>query len=283
VYSLFWEKSRMDSKDIKGNGKKVAKIKGTMPGTMDMLGIMKEGKDIWKEIEDRDEDVCEYHISSEVTGLLYFQDMMRLLAELLRGIVDPTSGWALKFRRNSPQMAALALATAGSFRSLMAAYKLVIAGYFLEGHQVLRMVEQWAEVSVVVEAIPSLSDTIIKEGIREQHKQLACRKSTEYETLLREMSKTFKNLSRRAHITATSIELTAQPRKGELTLNMAGGAASKELLNKECNTLALMTKNVIRIAGRNFRTVSTTWLSRLEKIEKIVMEYDKSLSSQLKT
>lgn len=269
----------MDSKDIKGNDRKAVKIKRTKPGTVDMLSIMKEGKDIWKVLEDRDEDVCKYHISSEVPSLLHFQDMMRLLAELLHAIVDPTSGWAPKFRRDSPQMAALALAAAGSFRSLMAAYRLAIGGYFLEGHQILRMVEQWAEVSVVVEAIPSLSDTIIKEGIREQHKQLARRKSTEYAALLGNMSKTFQKLSRRAHITTTSIELTARPRKGELVLDMAG-SASNEMLNKECYRLAFMTKNVIRIVGRNFRTVSTTWLSRLENIEKIVME---SLSGQLKT
>lgn len=180
-----------------------ADAKESQPETLDFMGL---SGDIWQALEKFDEHVKQYHLGLQDPGLNHFKEAIRLLTEIIRGIVEPTSGWHPKFTAGSTVAWVVALSAAGSLRSLLASYKLLIDGYFMEAHASLRMVEQWAELSVIVEANPSLADQVLEKGAKEAHREFARKKSPEFDKLLKAMGKTFAKLSQRGHVTKTAIQ-----------------------------------------------------------------------------
>ncbi len=224
-------------------------------------------KDILEELDKWDSQVRQYHTSLRDPSLDYFKRSIYLLAEMIQAISKPVSGWGPRFDRNSLVPIALAYSVAGSLRSLRIAYKLLLDGYFLEGDAAMRMVKEWAEVSVLVQANPSLAKRQIEEGVRDQDRRIASRSSPEVQTLLRKMNKTFGQLSQRQHVTRIAIRLSRLLQRGEHELLVAG-TASDEMLSKDGLALAGMALNVIRVLQRHFRAVPSQWQSKLKEIEK---------------
>jgi hypothetical protein len=237
--------------------------------TLDFMGL---SGDIWQALEKFDEHVKQYHLGLQDPSLSHFREAIQLLTELIRGIVKPISGWQPKFTAGSTVAWIVALSAAGSLRSLLASYKLLIGGYFMEAHASLRMVEQWAELSVIIEANPSLANKVLKKGVKEEYIKSACNKSPEFNKLLKAMDKTFSNLSQRGHVTKTAIQFVA-PSVGNdaMELTLAGNASDK-MLRTDGLALAGMAMNVLKVLRRHFKTVPLDWHSRLISTDKLIEE-----------
>jgi len=233
--------------------------------------------DIWQALEKFDERVKQYHLGLQGPSLDYFKEAIRLVAEIIRGIVEPTSGWHPKFTAGSTVAWVVALSAAGSLRSLLASYKLLIDGYFMEAHVSIRMVEQRAELSVIVEANPSLANKVLEEGVKEAYRRYARKKSPEFDTLLKAMDKTFRELSQWGHVTKTAIQFIAPSIDNEARELVLAGVGSDEMLRKDGLALAGITMNVVRVLRRHFRTVPSQWHSRFVLTNKLIEER-KSLS-----
>lgn len=246
-----------------------ADAKEAKPEILDFMGL---SGDIWQALEDFDERVKQYHLGLQDPSLSHFKEAIRLLTEIIRGIVEPTSGWHPKFTAGSKVAWVVALSAAGSLRSLLASYKLLIDGYFMEAHASLRMVEQWAELSVIVEANPSLANKLLEKGAKEEYLKFARKKSPEFDKLLKAMDKTFAKLSQRGHVTKTAIQLTAPSIDNEVMELTVAGIASDEMLKKDGLALAGMTMNVVRVLRRHFRTVPSHWHSRFVSTDKLIEE-----------
>lgn len=116
----------------------------SQPESLDLLRL---SGDIWQALENFDDRIKQYHLSLKDPSLNYFKEAIRLLHEIMRGIAEPTLGWHPKFKPGSKVAQVLALSAVGSLRSLLASYKLLIGGYFIEAHVSIRMAEQWLELS----------------------------------------------------------------------------------------------------------------------------------------
>lgn len=246
-----------------------ADVKESQPETLD---FMRWSGDIWQTLEKFDERVKQYHLSLQDPSLNYFKEAIRLLAEIIRGIVEPTSGWHPKFTAGSTVAWVLALSATGSLRSLLASYKLLVEGYFMEAHFSIRMVEQWSELSVIVEANPSLANKVLEEGMKEAYRKYARKKSPEFDKLLKAMDKTFAQLSQRGHVTKTAIRFVARSIDSEAIELVLAGVASDEMLRKDGLALAGMTMNVVRVLGRHFRKVPSQWHSRFVSNDRLIEE-----------
>jgi hypothetical protein len=246
-----------------------ADAKDSQPGTLDFMGL---SGDIWQVLEKFDERVKQYHLSLQDPGLNHFKDAIRLLAEMIRGIVEPTSGWHPKFTAGSKVAWVVAISAVGSLRSLLTSYKLLISGYFMEAHASIRMVEQWAELSVIVEANPSLANKVLEEGVKKEYLKSAHKKSPDFDRLLKAMDKTFRKLSQRGHVTKTAIRFIAPSIGNEAMELVLAGVASNEMLRLDGLALAGMTMNVLRVLGRHFRTVPSQWHSRFALTDKLIEE-----------
>jgi len=246
-----------------------ADVKKSQPKNLDFVRL---SGDTWQALEEFDERIRQYHLSLKDPSLDYFKEAIRLLHEIIRGIVEPTSEWHPRFKTGSKVAQVLLLSAAGSLRSLLASYKLLIAGYFMEAHVSIRMVEQWLELSVIVEANPSLANKVLEEGVQGAHLKGARRKSPELDKLLGAMGKTFHELSQRGHVTKTAIRLVTQS-TGHDTMKLVPAAIrSSEMLGKDSLALAGMTMNVIRVLKRHFKTVPLQWNSRLVLNNKLITE-----------
>lgn len=244
-------------------------VKRSQPKNLDFVRF---SGDIWQALEEYDERIREYHLSLKDPSLNYFKEGIRLLHEMIRGIVEPTSEWHPRFKARSKVAPVLLLCAAGSLRSLLASHKLIIGGYFMEAHLSIRMVEQWLELSVIVEANPSLADKVLEEGVQGAHLKAARRKSPELAKLLKAMREQFEELSKRGHVTKTAIRLVAQS-TGADTMKLAPAAmGSGKMLGKDSLALAGMTMNVIRVLKRHFRTVPLQWNSRFVVNDKLIRE-----------
>jgi hypothetical protein len=238
--------------------------KEARPGNLDFLRL---SGDTWQALQEFDDHIKQYHLSLQVPGLDYFQEAIRLLADIIRGIAEPTPGWHPKFTNGGPVAQVLALSAAGSLRSLLASHKLLLDGYFMEAHVSIRMVEQWLEVPVIVEADPSLANKVLEEGVKRKYLRDAGRKSPEFDRLLQAMRNTRKQLSQRGHVTKTAIRFIA-PSMG-LVL---AGIGNDEMLNRDGLALAEMAMNVVRVLIRHFKTVPSHWNSRFHLTSKRMKE-----------
>lgn len=246
-----------------------ADVKKSQPKNLDLVRL---SGDIWQVLEEFDERIRQYHLSLKDPSLNYFKEAIRLLREIIRGIVEPTLEWHPKFKVGSKVAQVLILSAGGSLRSLLASYKLLIAGYFLEAHVSIRMVEQWLELSVIVEANPSLANEVLEKGVQGAYLKDVRRKSPEFDKLLKTMRKTFGELSQRGHVTRTAIRLVTQS-TGHDTMKLVPAAIkSSEMLGKDSLALAGMTMNVIRVLKRHFRTVPLQWNSRVALNDKLIEE-----------
>lgn len=239
-------------------------IKESRPGNIDFLRL---SGDTWQALEEFDERIKQYHLSLQTPSLDYFKEAIRLLAETIHGIVEPTLGWHPKFTNESAVARVLALSAAGSFRSLLTSYKLLMDGYFMEAHVSIRMVEQWLELSVIVEADPSLANKVLEEGVKGAYLKNASQQSPEFDKLLKAMVKTRSQLSQRGHVTRTAIRFIA-PSMG-LVL---AGIGNDEMLKKDGLALAEMAMNVVRVLIRHFKTVPSHWNSRFLLTNKRIKE-----------
>jgi hypothetical protein len=246
-----------------------ADVKKSQPETLDFARV---SGDIWQALEKFDERVKQYHLSLQDPSLNYFKEAIRLLAEMIRGIVEPTSGWHPKFKAGSPVAQVIALSAAGSLRSLLASYKLLVDGYFLEAHVSIRMVAQWSELLVIIEANPSVANKVLEEGVKEEYLKYARKKSLEFDKLLKAMKKTFRELSQRGHVTKTAIRFIAPSTSNEAVELVLAGVGSDEMLRKDGLALAGMTLNVVRVLGRHFSAVPSQWNSRFVLTDKLIKE-----------
>lgn len=234
------------------------------PGNLDFLRL---SGDTWQLLQEFDNRIKQYHVSLQVPGFDYFQEAVRLLADMIRGIVEPTPGWRPKFTNRGPIAQVLALSAAGSFRSLLASHKLLLDGYFMEAHVSIRMVEQWLEVPVIIEADPSLANRVLETGVKKKYRENVGKKSPELGRLLKDMRKTCGQLSQRGHVTKTAIRFVA-PSMG-LVL---AGIGNDEMLKKDSLELAEMAMNVVRVLIRHFKTVPSDWNSRFHLTSKRIKE-----------
>jgi hypothetical protein len=140
-------------------------------------------------------------------------------------------------------------------------------GYFMEAHVSIRMVEQWLELSVIVEADPSLANKVLEEGVKGAYLKNASQQSPEFDKLLKAMVKTRSQLSQRGHVTRTAIRFIA-PSMG-LVL---AGIGNDEMLKKDGLALAEMAMNVVRVLIRHFKTVPSHWNSRFLLTNKRIKE-----------
>lgn len=246
-----------------------ADVKKSQPESLDLLRL---SGDIWQALENFDERIKQYHLSLKDPSLNYFKEAIRLLYEIMRGIAEPTLGWYPKFKPGSKVAQVLALSAVGSLRSLLASYKLLTGGYFIEAHVSMRMVEQWLELSVIVEANPSLANKVLEKGVKEAYLKDARKKSLEFEKLLKAMDKTFRQLSERGHVTKTAIRLITPSTCNETMELVPAGIGSDEMLSKDGLALAGMTMNGIRVLRRHFRTVPLQWHSRFVLTDKLIEE-----------
>lgn len=248
----------------------------TQPGNVDFMSL----ESVWEGLQRWDESVRRYHLGIGDPALDYFRELICLLGEMIRGIAKPSPGWHPKFAITSKVSLVIALSAAGSLRSLLATYKLLIDGYFLEAHASMRMVEQWAELSVVVEANPRLVDEVLEQGVKASHREAARRKSPDLDRLLKAMAKTFSELSQRGHVTKAAIQLTAPSISDKgMELSLAGNASDK-MLSEDGLALAGMALNVLRIFVRHFRKVPSNWHSKFIEAEKLIGERKNLLSSR---
>lgn len=247
----------------------VSDTKVSQPETLDFLRL---SGNTWQALEEFDERIKQYHLGLRVPGLDCFKEAIRLLAEMIRGIVEPTSGWHPKFTNGSPVARVVALSAAGSFRSLLASYKLLMDGYFMEAHVSIRMVEQWSELSVIAEANPSLASKVLEKGVKEAYRTDARGKSPEFDKLLKAMDKTFGELSKRGHVTQTAIQFIAPSIGNEAMELVLAGVGSDKMLEKDGLALAGMAMNVLRVLGRHFKMVPSQWHSRFTLTNKLIEE-----------
>jgi hypothetical protein len=238
----------------------------------ELLDLARLSGDIWEALEKFDERIKEYHLSLKDPSLNYFKEAIQLLHEITRGISEPTLGWHPKFKAGGKVAQVLALSAAGSLRSLLASYKLLISGYFVEAHVSIRMVEQWLEPSIVVEANPSLANKVLENGVKEEYLRDARKTSPEFDRLLKAMDKTFHELSQRGHVTKTAIRLITISSGNEPMKLAAAGIGNDEMLRTDGLALAGMTMNVIRVLGRHFRKVPLQWNSRFLLNDKLIEE-----------
>ena len=236
------------------------------------LNVARLSGDTWQALEQFDERIKQYHLSLQDPSLNYFKEAIRLLAEMMRGITEPTSGWHPKFKAGSKVAVVLALSAAGSFRSLRASYKLLIGGYFMEAHVAIRMVEAWLELSVIVEANPSLANKVLEDGVKKAYLVDARKKSPEFDKLLRAMDKTSRKTSQRAHVTKTAIQLMARSIGNETMDLVVAGIGSEEMLRKDSLALARMAMNATSVLRRHFRAVPLQWHSRFALNKKLIEE-----------
>jgi len=244
-------------------------VKKSQPESLDLLRL---NGDIWQTLENFDERIKQYHLSLKDPTLNYFKEAIRLLHEIMRGIAEPTLAWHPKFKHGSKVAQVLALSAVGSLRSLLASYKLLIGGYFIEAHVSIRMVEQWLELSVIVEANPSLANKLLEKGVKEAYLKDARKKSPEFDKLLKAMDKTFQTLSERGHVTKTAIRLITPSTGNETMQLVTAGIGSDEMLRKDGLALAGMTMNVVRVLRRHFRTVPLQWHSGFVLTDKLIEE-----------
>lgn len=244
-----------------------AEVKKSQPQSLDLLRL---SGDIWQALEKFDQRIKQYHLSLKDPSLNYFKEAIRLLHEIMLGISEPTLGWYPKFKLGSKMAQVLALSAVGSLRSLRASYKLLIGGYFIEAHASMRMVEQWLELSVIVEANPSLVNKVLEKGVKESYLKDARKKSPEFDKLLKAMDKTFGKLSERGHVTKTAIRLITASTGNETMELVPAGIGSDEMLRKDALALAGMTMNVVRVLRRHFRTVPSQWHSRFLLTDKLI-------------
>lgn len=236
--------------------------------------------DICGKIQEFDESVRQYHLSIQDPGLDYYRQSIQLLGEMIQGIAEPLPGWHPKFATNSIVNYVVALSASGSLRSLLATYKLLIDGYFLEAHAAMRMVVEWAELAVIVEAEPNLANQLLGKGVKEKHREIASQKSPDVDKLLKAMTKTFSQLSQRGHITKTAIQLIVPSLSDNLMALSIAGNASDETLSKDGLALAQMVLNAIRIIRRHFRMVPSHWQSRFIQIEQVTQKRRKLISKE---
>jgi hypothetical protein len=238
----------------------------------DSLNVARLSGDTWQALEQFDERIKQYHLSLKDPSLNYFKEAIRLLAEMMRGIAEPTSGWHPKFKAESKVAGVLALSVAGSFRSLLASYKLLIGGYFMEAHVAIRMVEEWLELSVIVEANPSLANKVLENGVKEKYLKDARKTSPDFDKLLGAMYKTHGTTSQRAHVTKTAIQLMSRSISNEGMDVMLAGIGSEEMLRKDSLALARMAMNVAMVLRRHFEAVPLQWDSRFTMNRKLIEE-----------
>ena len=245
-------------------------IKESPPESLDLLRL---SGDIWQTLEKFDERIKQYHLSLKDPSLNYFKEAIRLLHEITLGIAEPKPEWPPKFKDGSKVAEVLALSAIGSLRSLLASYKLLIAGYFMEAHNSMRIAEQWSELSVIVEANPGLASQILEEGVQEQFLKKARKKSSDFDNLLKAMNRTFHKLAERGHITKNAIQLSTKSTSDETMGLAAAGIGSAEMLKKDGLALAVMAMNVISVLSRHFKTVPSQWNSRFALTNKLIEEH----------
>jgi len=239
---------------------------------LETIDLIRLSGDIWDEVQRFDDRIRQFHHGLQAPGINYFQEAIRLLAEMFQAIAKPSRGWQPKFPVGSKLAMAIAMSAAGSFRSLLASYKLLMDGYFMEAQMTTRMVEQWAEVSVIVEANPGLAEKVLAQGVKGQYLQIARRKSADIDKLLKEMGKTFSNLSKRGHVTATAINFVAPSKSDKLLELSIAGNGNAEMLRKDSLVLAGIAMNVIKVLGRHFKTVQSSWKSKFDLTEKLITD-----------
>jgi len=187
------------------------------------------------------------------------------------------AGFLPKFVRQSPVEGVVAISAVGSFRSLRIAHKLLLEGYFLEMHNIMRMVEQWCECAVVVEAYPEAAAQILEHGMQGRYvgKYLDRLRSanTEVGELYRGMRTTFHKLSQRAHpLSAAFRMITRKDTKGVALF--LSGAFTEEMFRTDASALANMARNALVVIRRHFREVPPDWERTFEDTSRMIKQRD---------
>jgi hypothetical protein len=231
------------------------------------------GEKMIQQLDRRDEQTRQRYVELRDPSLLLFERLLYLQSRLMLSISDEVDGFLPKFARPSPVQVVVATSAVGSFRSLRIAHKLLLEGYFLEMHNIMRMVEQWCECAVAVEVYPEVAEQILKHGMETRYvwkymNQLR-RANTNAGKLYNKMRDTFHQLSQRAHPLSVAFSLITRKDTKGVTLLLSGGF-SEEMFRKDSLSLANMAKNALIVVRRHFREVPPDWDTTFEDIIRLI-------------